>query len=168
MTLVFIGLGSNLGDRVAHLRSAVEGIRALEDARLSAVSPIFETDPVGGPEQGDYLNAVVAAEWSASAHGLLERLLGLEREMGRTRAERDGPRTLDLDLLLFGDARIDEPDLVVPHPRMHERGFVLEPLGRLAPDLVHPLLGERIETLAARVHGAAGVRPFADSAQLVR
>lgn len=164
----FVGLGSNLGDRLAQLRAGVEGVRASEPARLVAVSPVFETRPVGGPEQDDYLNAVVALDWAGDARALLARLLDLEREAGRVRRERHGPRTLDLDVLLFGDEILDEPDLEVPHPRMHERGFVLEPLRLLAPGLVHPRLGERIATLAERVRDPASVRPFADSSRLVR
>ena len=168
MTLAFIGIGSNLGDRVRHLRCGVDGIRASECASLCAVSPVFETEPLGGPEQGDYLNAALAIEWSDDAGGLLTRLLEIERDAGRIRGERDGPRILDLDLLLFGAEVIDEPELRVPHPRLHERAFVLEPLGRLAADFIHPVLGERIATLSERARDEQGVRPFADASLLVR
>ena len=168
MTRAFIGIGSNLGDRVRHLRCGVDGLRASERASLRAVSPVFETAPVGGPEQGDYLNAAIAIEWSGDARGLLTRLLEIERQAGRIRGERHGPRILDLDLLLFGDEVIDEPELLVPHPRMHERAFVLEPLGRLAPDFEHPVLGERIATLSERARDEQSVRPFGDASLLVR
>jgi 2-amino-4-hydroxy-6-hydroxymethyldihydropteridine diphosphokinase len=168
MTLAYVGLGSNLGDRVGWLRVGVEGLSRTTPARLVAVSPIFETDPVGGPEQDDYLNAVLALEWTRTPAELLERLLEIERETGRVRRERHGPRTLDLDLLLFGDEVIEQKALVVPHPRMAQRGFVLEPLRRLAAGLLHPVLGETIEVLAERVRDDERVRPFADSSQLVR
>jgi 2-amino-4-hydroxy-6-hydroxymethyldihydropteridine diphosphokinase len=133
----FLGLGSNLGDRRAHLRRAVELLEA--DGDLVAVSPLYETDPVGGPPgQGPYLNVVVELRTAASARALLERCARLERDAGRVRTVRFGPRTLDADVLLVGTARVDDPDLVVPHPRMHERRFVLAPLADLAPDLVAP------------------------------
>jgi len=132
VTRVFLGLGSNLGDRWAHLRRAVA---ALPD--VVAVSPVYETDPVGGPErQGAYLNLVVQLETDLSARALLELGQRLESEAGRVRAERWGPRTLDVDVLLVGDEHVDEPDLQVPHPRMWERAFVLVPLADLAPDVV--------------------------------
>jgi len=135
----FLGLGSNLGDRRAHLRRAVELLEA--DGDLAAVSPLYETDPVGGPPgQEAYLNVVVELCTAASARQLLGRCARLERDAGRVRTVRFGPRTLDADVLLVGTARVDDPDLVVPHPRMHERRFVLAPLADLAPDLVAPEL----------------------------
>ncbi|MDQ1374459.1 MAG: 2-amino-4-hydroxy-6-hydroxymethyldihydropteridine diphosphokinase [Actinomycetota bacterium] len=128
----FVALGSNLGDRWANLRSAV--------ARLTdvvAVSSVYETDPVGGPEgQGAYLNAVVELDTDLSPRQLLELGQRLEQAAHRVRVERWGPRTLDVDVLLVGDIVVDEPDLQVPHPRMWERAFVLVPLAELAPDLV--------------------------------
>lgn len=124
----YLGLGSNLGDRWAHLRAAVA---ALPD--VVAVSPVYETDPVGGPPgQGPYLNLVVALETSRSPRQLLDLAHSLEDAAGRVRKERDGPRTLDVDVLLVGDRCVDEPDLVVPHPRMWQRRFVLAPLADLA------------------------------------
>jgi 2-amino-4-hydroxy-6-hydroxymethyldihydropteridine diphosphokinase len=128
----FLGLGSNLGDRWAHLRQAVA---ALPD--VVAVSPVYETSPVGGPErQGPYLNCVVELDTDLGPRQLLELAQSLETAAGRVRAERWGPRTLDVDVLLVGDLRVDDPDLVVPHPRMYERRFVLAPLADLAPDLL--------------------------------
>jgi len=145
----FLGLGSNLGDRRAQLRRAVELLRAEGD--LVAVSPLYETAPVGGPaDQGAYLNLVVELATTATARQLLERCAGLERDAQRVRTVRFGPRTLDADVLLVGSEQVDEPDLVVPHPRMFERRFVLAPLADLAPDLVSP------EALAAAV-GAVSV-----------
>ena len=127
----FLGLGSNLGDREAQLQSAIE-----EMPDVVAVSPVYETDPVGGPEQGAYLNLVVELETALSPRELLELCQRLEADAERVRAERWGPRTLDVDVLLVGDLVVDEPDLKVPHPRMWDRRFVLAPLRDVAPDLV--------------------------------
>ncbi len=133
----FIGLGSNLGDRRALLADAVAGLRAGGD--VNAVSPLYETEPVGGPEdQGPYLNLVVELVTAASPRRLLERCQALERAAQRVRTVRWGPRTLDADVLWVEGWEADEPDLVVPHPRLWERRFVLAPLADLAPDLVTP------------------------------
>ncbi|HEX5267563.1 MAG TPA: 2-amino-4-hydroxy-6-hydroxymethyldihydropteridine diphosphokinase [Acidimicrobiales bacterium] len=133
----FLGLGSNLGDRWSHLRGALAALR--EADRVVAVSTVYETGPVGGREdQGPYLNAVVELDTRRSPRELLELARSLEQAAGRVRppGERWGPRTLDVDVLLVGNLEVDEPDLVVPHPRMWERRFVLTPLSDLAPDLV--------------------------------
>lgn len=131
----YIGLGSNLGDRRAHLRSAVDQLRSAKD--VVAVSPLYETEPVGGPQgQQDYLNLVVGLRTADSPRALLERCRALEAAAHRERAERWGPRTLDADVLLIEGELVDEPDLTVPHPRMWERRFVLAPLADVAPDLV--------------------------------
>lgn len=130
----FVALGSNLGDRREHLRRAVAGLPG-----VVAVSGVYETDPVGGPEgQPPYLNAVVELDTDLRPRDLLEVARRLEAEAGRSRAERWGPRTLDVDVLLVGDLVVDEPDLQVPHPRLGERAFVLVPLSDLAPDLAGP------------------------------
>ena len=129
----FLALGSNLGEREALLRQAVASIPG-----LVAVSPVYETDPVGGPEQGAFLNCVVELDTDRSPRELLELCRELEADAERVRIERWGPRTLDVDVLLVGDLRVDEPDLEVPHPRMWQRRFVLAPLADLAPDLVSP------------------------------
>ena len=123
-------MGSNLGDRRAVLAAAVA---ALDD--VAAVSPVYETDPVGGPTQGPYLNIVVELETGCGARELLRAALALEADAGRERRVRWGPRTLDVDVLWVDGETADEPDLRVPHPRMHERGFVMVPLADLAPDL---------------------------------
>jgi 2-amino-4-hydroxy-6-hydroxymethyldihydropteridine diphosphokinase len=131
----FIGLGSNMGDRRALLRQAVEGLGVAGD--VVGVSPLYETDPVGGPEgQGPYLNLVVELSTSDTPRRLLERCRALEAAAGRVRTVRWGPRTLDADLLLVEGWQVDEDDLTVPHPRLWERRFVVQPLADLAPDLV--------------------------------
>ena len=127
----FLGLGSNVGDRQRFLTEAVESL-----AGVVAVSPVYETDPVGGPPQEPFLNIVVELSTSLTPRELLGVAHRLESAAGRVRAERWGPRTLDVDVLLVGDLRVEEPDLVVPHPRMWERRFVLAPLADLAPELV--------------------------------
>src|SRR5262245_33363902 len=159
----FVALGSNLGDREATLRGALARLRATPGIALVAVSQLFETEPIG-PPQPRYLNAAAELDSALSARDLLARLLAIEREAGRTRgAERNAPRTLDLDLLLFGDESIAEPDLVVPHPRLAERAFVLEPLADLAAGLRHPALAASVGELAARVRDPRAVRPFEPS-----
>ena len=135
MTRAFLGLGSNLGDRWAHLRAAVAAV-----PDVVAVSPVYETAPVGGPDgQGAFLNCVVELDTQRSPRELLELCRELEQAAARVRLERWGPRTLDVDVLVVGDETVDEPDLTVPHPRMWERAFVLIPLHDLAPDLVPDL-----------------------------
>lgn len=129
----FLGLGTNLGDRWGHLRAAVEALRA--DGVVTAVSPVYETEPVGGPEQGAFLNIVVEVETELEPFELLERCFELERDAGRERRVRWGPRTLDVDVLWIEGFTSGDPRLVVPHPRMHERNFVMAPLLDLAPEL---------------------------------
>ena len=140
-TTAFVGIGSNLGDREAHLRRAIELLSAEEGIEIAAVSEIRETDPVGPVEQGQFLNGAVLVETDLAPRELLARLLDIERRMGRVRSERFGPRTIDLDLLLYGNEIVDEPGLTVPHPRLHERRFALEPLAELDPSLTIPGLG---------------------------
>jgi 2-amino-4-hydroxy-6-hydroxymethyldihydropteridine diphosphokinase len=133
MTLAYVGLGANLGDREGAIRRAAQLIGA---HRLSAIS---ETEPWGVTDQPSFLNAVAEIEWDGPPRELLDRLLAVERELGRVRdGTRWGPRSIDLDLLVFGSETVDEPGLTVPHPHLHERLFVLEPLAELAPELVVP------------------------------
>ena len=145
MTRAWIALGSNVGDRRANLERALAGLARTPSTRVVRSSSWIETDPVGGPAgQGPYLNGVAELETELGPRELLERLLALEREAGRVRTVEGAPRTLDLDLLLHGESRIDEPGLIVPHPRMEQRIFVLAPLAELAPDLVLPHCGRTV------------------------
>ena len=156
---VYVGMGSNLGDRDAHLAAGLAALRGTEGIEVVAVSALYETDPVGPPPQGPYLNGAIELATTLTPDALLERLLEIEVSQGRTRGpDRNAPRTLDLDLLLYGDRKLAGPHLEVPHPRLADRPFVLEPLCDLAPDLIHPTLGETIEALARGVRDPAAVR----------
>jgi 2-amino-4-hydroxy-6-hydroxymethyldihydropteridine diphosphokinase len=132
VTRAYLGLGSNLGDRLANLREAVR-LLAERGVRAARSSRVYETDPLGGPPQPEYLNAVVDVETELDARELLEVCLAVEEAMGRERTERWGPREIDIDVLTFGTDEIDQPGLQIPHPRMHERAFVLVPLLELTP-----------------------------------
>ena len=136
----YVGLGSNLGDREGTIRRAVELLGEQPGIEIVAVSTLRDTDPVGYEDQPRFLNGAVALEVDLSARALLDELLEIERELGRDRSRetRWGPRTIDLDLLLYGEETVDEPGLTVPHPRLAERQFVLEPLSELDPDLTLP------------------------------
>jgi 2-amino-4-hydroxy-6-hydroxymethyldihydropteridine diphosphokinase len=151
----FIGLGSNLGDREGTLRAAVGRLRNLPETKVVAVSKLRNTEPVGYVDQPRFLNGAVELETGLAARALLGALLELERAFGRDRASAvaQGPRTLDLDLLLYGQEEIDEPGLEIPHPRLHERRFVLEPLADLDPALEVPGKGS-VQTLLARLDSA--------------
>ena len=135
MTRAYLGLGSNLGDRLAHLQLAVDALAGASAVHVVAVSSVYETAPVGGPEQDDFLNAVVSVDTELSPRDLLALAQDIERKAERVRSVRWGPRTLDVDVLLYGDERVSEADLEIPHPRMAERAFVLAPLHDVAPDL---------------------------------
>jgi 2-amino-4-hydroxy-6-hydroxymethyldihydropteridine diphosphokinase len=152
----YVALGANLGDPVATVRAALEALRGLADARLLAASSLYRTAPVGLHHQPDFINAVAALAVDAAvlpAPTLLDRLFAIEAAFGRVRSVKNAPRTLDLDLLLFDDARIETPGLTLPHPRMTERAFVLAPLAEIAPDLVipgHGLLSDLLPAVAGQ------------------
>lgn len=136
--LFYLSLGSNVGDRAANLRAAIDGLSA--SAELKAISGFYETEPVDFRDQPWFLNCVIALQTDESPRELLANALAIERAMGRQRTVGKGPRIVDIDILLAGNQVISEPGLKIPHPAMHERRFVLEPLAEIAPDAVHPIL----------------------------
>jgi len=156
----YIGLGSNLGERGATLRAAIRELGSRCGIRVVKVSRFRESEPVGGPPQGPFLNAALRIETRLEPERLLEVMQQIEDAFGRTRSVRWGPRTLDLDLLLYEDRVINTPSLQVPHPLLHQRRFVLEPLCDLSPHLVHPVLGksmgELLDALAPRQQSDGG------------
>jgi 2-amino-4-hydroxy-6-hydroxymethyldihydropteridine diphosphokinase len=157
MARAYVGLGANLGDREATLRAAVAGLGAIEGVRVAAVSSFRETDPVGYLDQPRFLNGAAAVDTTLRPRELLNALLAVERSLGRTReGPRFGPRTIDLDLLLYGDESVDEPGLRVPHPRLQERAFALEPLAELDPGLVVPGHGP-LKTLLRKLSAQPGL-----------
>ena len=156
--VAFLGLGSNLGDRLANLQAAIEAMQTEPGLRVTVSSRVWETTPVGGPPQPDYLNAVIRVETDLSARDLLDVARRVEARLGRVRKERWGARTLDVDILLFDEERIDEADLVVPHPRMAERAFVLLPLLELEPDPVLPD-GTRLKDVRVDTRGVIPSAP---------
>jgi 2-amino-4-hydroxy-6-hydroxymethyldihydropteridine diphosphokinase len=153
MSRAYVALGANLGDREATIRAALAELEAAEGVEVVAVSSLADTDPVGAVEQPRFLNGAAALETTLGPRALLDLLLALERRFGRVRegVPAQGPRTLDLDLVLYDDAEIDEPGLAIPHPRLCERRFVLEPLAELDPSLEVPGKG-KIQTLLAELH----------------
>ena len=149
MTIAYIGIGSNLEDPRAQVLRAFEELARVPDTRTTARSSLYRTAPVGHAAQPDFINAVAAVETQLQPDALLRELQAIEARHGRERSFPNAPRTLDLDLLLYGDARLNEPGLTIPHPRMHERAFVLQPLVEIAPQVLIPQHGAASRCLAA-------------------
>jgi len=169
MATAFIGFGGNLGDRAAACAEALARLGSTDGVGVVAVSDLFRSDPVGIVDQPWFINGVAALETRLSAIDLLNRLIEIEAEMGRVRLRKNGPRIIDLDLLLYGAARLAEATLTLPHPRMLERHFVLVPLLQLLPHGRHPVSGEPFAAALARLPGDGGVRPLLPlAAEVVR
>ena len=151
MKTVFLGLGSNLGDRAENIRMALELLDGAPGVEIRKVSALLETAPVGGPKQPDYLNAAAELATTLAPEDLLATLKRVEKSVGRIERQRWGPREVDLDILLYGDEIVRGTSLEVPHPRMCERAFVLEPLAEIAPEAVHPVTGMSVNELLVRL-----------------
>ena len=154
--LFYLSLGSNIGDREAHLREAIQRLEST--GKLRFVSSIYETEPVEFTDQPQFLNCAVTLETSSTPEQLMQQLLTIEKAMGRQRIQKKGPRTIDLDILLFGDEVVDTPGLTIPHPAMQHRRFVLEPLAEIAPDAMHPVLRKTVRELLEELPSGQSVR----------
>ena len=159
-TTGYLGFGTNLGDRKKNLDRAIISLDSRPDLTILRTSGIYETEPWGMTDQPNFLNMVAEIATSISLGELLERVKKLEQDMGREDGPRFGPRLIDVDILMLEDQVVNQPDLQIPHASLHLRAFVLVPLTELAPDLVHPVLGETISQLASRVNGLDGVKPL--------
>jgi len=162
-TTGYLGFGTNLGDRKKNLDRAIISLDSRPDLTILRTSGIYETEPWGMTDQPNFLNMVAEIATSISFGELLERVKKLEQDMGREDGLRFGPRLIDVDILMLEDQVVNQPDLQIPHASLHLRAFVLVPLTELAPDLVHPVLGETIAQLASRVNGLDGVKPLVKS-----
>lgn len=151
MHVAYIGFGSNIGDRLAHIQNAIHALSKTEEISLQKISSVYKTDPVGYEVQAEFLNGVAAIQTSLPPLSLLHTLKNIETAIGRQHRIRWGPREIDLDILIYGDLCLETEKLVIPHAEMHRRRFVLAPLTEIAPDLVHPVLKENVQTLLARL-----------------
>ena len=160
MPYAYVGFGSNVEDRLSYIGQALDCLSGEESASVAQVSSIYETEPVGGDEQDWFLNGVVKVETDLLPQGLLAILQDIELKLGRQPRERWGPREIDLDILIYDRFCVTTPKLIIPHPEMHQRRFVLEPFAEIAPDVVHPIFQEPVDALLRRVTGWAIVRVF--------
>ena len=157
---VYLSLGSNVGDRAGNLRTAIDRLRAFGE--VVAVSSCYETEPVEFTAQPWFLNCAVTLNTEQTPQQLLAGILEIEQQLGRQRGQQKGPRIIDLDILLFGNLIVDDPGLTIPHPTMHERRFVLEPLAEIAPDVLHPVLKRTIRELRDALPPGQTVKPATD------
>jgi len=156
--LAYLSLGSNIGDRGAHLRDAIARLQTT--GKIKAISSFYETEPVEFTEQALFLNCAMCLQTTLSPEELMSRLLEIEQAFGRERVQRKGPRTIDIDILLFGNVVMSSSEVVIPHPAMTERRFVLEPLAEIAPDVVHPVLQKTVHELLAELPPGQNVWKF--------
>lgn len=157
-SVVYLSLGSNVGDREHHLRDAIARLETR--GHIVSVSPFYETEPVEFTDQAWFLNCAVALETAETPERLMAAILHIEQQMGRQRLQRKGPRTIDIDILLFGDTILDSPELTIPHPAMHQRRFVLQPLAEIAPEARHPVLKKTVQELLDGLQAGQTVRKY--------
>ena len=163
----FVCIGSNLGNPIGNCLRAIESISSLDDVEVLQRSSLYRTEPVGFPEQDPFVNCVIGAKTTLSAHFFLKSLQRIEDDMGRIRAEKWGPRTIDLDILFYGDLTIGDETLLIPHPELHKRRFVLVPLCEIAPDFIHPAFGVSVSELLDGLKDESSVELINDRSALI-